>query len=118
MYSTSLLYCDARLASWKSRALTAAMKLMFKFKHFFNGYLDGIDDNNERRTTRLTVGPIYNLDYPNSSRFLKSSAYVLRNEWNNLPSSFRNFEDYELFRLSIKRYYKESEEAENNVNVQ
>lgn len=37
-YNTSLLYKDARLASWKIRALAAAMKLMFKFKHSTNDY--------------------------------------------------------------------------------
>lgn len=63
MYRTSLLYRDARLARWKCSVLTAAMKLMFKFKHSLYGHLDG-NDNNDRRTTRLTVGPIFNLDYP------------------------------------------------------
>lgn len=113
IYSTSLLYCDARLASWKTRALTAAMKMMFKFKYFSNDFIDRNDDNIEQRLTRVTAGPTFSLAYPNSTRYLKSTASTVRAEWNNLPSSFRKFEDFELFKLSIKRYYKKKWEAEN-----
>lgn len=113
-YRTSLLYRDARLANWKCRALTAAMKLMFKFKNYFSDSLDGTVGNSPHRTTRQNMGPVFCVDKPNSTRFLKSTAYSLRAEWNTLPSSIRNINDFELFKMTIKRYYKEKWEEENN----
>lgn len=116
-YRTSLLYRDARLASWRCRALTAAMKLMFKFKDYFSASTDGTTEDPTYRSTRQSMGPIFCIDRPNSTRFLKSTAYSLRTEWNNLPSSFRNLNDSELFKLTIKRYYKEKWEEENSLET-
>lgn len=62
------------------------------------------------------MGPVYGIDHPNSTRFLKSTAYTLRNEWNNLPSAFRNMEDCDLFKMSVKRYYTERWEEENGTD--
>lgn len=86
---------------------------MFKFKYLFKDYQDGNEDNLDRKLTRLTTGSVYSLDHPNSTRFLKSIAYTLRTEWNDLPSSFRNIGDFEHFKSSIKRYYKVKWEEAN-----
>lgn len=113
-----MLYKDARLASWRIRALAAAMKLMFKFKRFSVDFNDGSGNNTmEHRVTRSTLGPTFNLAHPNSTRYLKSTAYLLRTEWNNLPYSYRHFEDYELFKLSISNFYKEKLESMNTSNI-
>lgn len=112
-YSTVLLHRDARLASWRARALTAAMRLMFKFKLS----LEVVAQDGSRAMTRSSMGSQFNIEHPNSSRFLKSISYLLRTEWNSLPASFRNFDDTELFNMSIKRFYKEKWESENNEEL-
>lgn len=101
-YNTNLLHKDARLASWKARALTASMRLMFKFKYYLYDNMDGSDDNNDVQViTTSNMDFIFNVDRPNSTRFLRSFSYKLRSEWNNLPTSFRNFDDFEMFKLSV-----------------
>lgn len=118
-YSTVLLHRDARLASWRARALTAAMRLMFKFKEYtVFTTSDMINQNEDKALTRSNLGYLFNIDHPNSTRFLKSISYSLRNEWNYLPASFRNFDDLELFKMSVKRFYKEKEDNENNNMTQ
>lgn len=51
-------------------------------------------------------GPIFKLEHPNSNRYLNSTSYLLRNEWNKLPYSIRIIDDYEHFRLVIKRFMR------------
>lgn len=115
-YDTVLLHRDARLATWKKRALTSAMKLMFKYKFDINNLVDRVDV--EASVTRSLAGPIFSLDHPNSQRFIDSSSYYLRVEWNKLPLSLRCIDDYEHFSLAIKRHYRESEHVENSsINV-
>lgn len=104
MYSSELVHRDARLETLKVRALTAAMKLMFKFKFNEDNLMEPIND--ERIATRSNRGPIFKLDYPNSNRFLNLTAYQLRKEWNKLPYSIRHIQDYDHFKMVIKRYFK------------
>lgn len=114
-YSTTLFHRDARLASWKARALTASMRFVFKFKLIDNTN-DKFDNSVDQITTRSNIGYKFNIEHPNSSRYLKSTSYILRTEWNNLPTSYRNFDDFELFKLTVKRHYKEKWESEKFRN--
>lgn len=89
------------------RALTSAMKLMFKYK---------FDDSNliGRRPettafTRSQAGPIFRLDMPNSQRFINSTSYLLNSEWNNLPLALRSIDDYAHFSMAVRRHFKESQ---------
>lgn len=67
-----MVHMDAQLETWKVRALTAAMKLMFKIKFNENNLVEPI--NGERVSTRSSRGPILRLDHPNSNRFLNSTS--------------------------------------------
>lgn len=62
MYRTEQLHRDARLETWKVRALTAAMKLMFKYKFNTSNLREGVE--NEGRVTRALMGPIFRLEHP------------------------------------------------------
>lgn len=101
MYDSELLHRDARLETWKVRALTAAMKLMFKFK-FSRDYVVE-STGGDQINTRGNRGPIFKMEHPNSNRFLNSTSYLLRSEWNKLPYSIRSIDDYEHFKMVIKR---------------
>lgn len=103
LYSTAQLHMHARLETWKVRALTAAMKMMFKYKFSPDNLREVNDDN--RALTRTSSGPIFKIDQPNSS-FLKSTAYLLRKEWNELPVRIRTIDDPEHFKMVIKRYMR------------
>lgn len=83
------------------------MKMMYMFTFYINANMDGTDIDISHVSTRSNSGPIFNIEHPNSMRFLKSISYVLRSEWNSLPNSFRNFEDFEPFKLSIKIFCNE-----------
>lgn len=62
--------------------------MMYKFKYYLN-------DNGMYMDTDIghVSAPIFNVEHSNSTIVLKSISYVLRAEWNSLPSSFRNSED-------------------------
>lgn len=99
LYNTKQLHKDANLASWEVRALIAASRLMFKYK-FFPSFIE-----QPRPGTRLPNGPIFKLARPNSKRFINSVSYRFRHILNEFPSSIRNFDDQELFNLSVKRHF-------------
>lgn len=104
LYETELLHWDARLATWWLRALTSAMQLMFKYK--FDCSLLAIRTDENVVSTRSQRGPVFHTVFPRSERFAKSTAYLLYTEWNTLPLTIRMINDYEHFKLVIKRYYK------------
>lgn len=115
LYSTAQLHRDARLETWKMRARTAALKLMLKYKFNPDNLREVTDD--DRAKTRTNVGPIFKIDQPGSSRFANSTAYILRKEWNELPVGVRTIDDFEHFKMVIKRYMKgEYHDGFNPIN--
>lgn len=58
LYNTVMLHKDARLANWKARALTASMRLMFKFKYYLN---ENVDHMNTTSEVRSQLGLVWDL---------------------------------------------------------
>lgn len=110
-----MLHRDARMATWKARALTAAMRLMYKYK--YDSDLLVVRDDVNTIGTRSQRGPVFHIDFPNSERYIRSTAYLLYTEWNNLPLELRNIEDYEYFRMMIKKHYKGSLQTSDGAEI-
>lgn len=68
--------------------------------------------------TRASIGPILALEYPRSNKFMNSTSYRLRKEWNELPRNLRQIEDYEHFKMSLKRQYREESERVDSTPVE
>lgn len=115
MYDINLLHRDARLATWKKRALTSAMKLMFKYKFDHNNLAEVRAET--IAVTRSQAGPLFSLDMPNSQRFVNCTSYYLRTEWNKLPLSLRCINDYIHFSMAVKRHFSDILVAEMLVVV-
>lgn len=75
---------------------------MFKYKFDASNLV-------ERRTedSAETRSPIFKLEMPNRDRFINSTAYLLKQEWYNLPLSIRSVDDYENFKMIIKRFFRD-----------
>lgn len=87
------------------RALTSAMRLMFKYKFIEENMVQRrVDD---MAITRSQTGPIFVLDFPRSQSFINSTAYSLKAEWNKLPLFLRSIDDYEHFRRAVGRYFRD-----------
>lgn len=124
MHNTKSLHKEARLATWEVRARLAGTRLMFKYKglpeHLHTpGMRSLIYDGPSRNTaiqTRASLGPILHLDFPHSNKYIGSTSYRLRQEWNSLPKHLRQIDDFEHFKLATKRYFREKEDILDNSN--
>lgn len=65
LYSTELLHSDAKVATWRKRALTSAIKLIFKYKFDANNMVDR--DLNRWTITRSQEDPLFKIDFPRKS---------------------------------------------------
>lgn len=99
--NTKILHKEARLASWECRALAQSCRLMFKYK----GNKDFLSIG--KPGTRANSGPIFCIDRPATKKFVCTTAYEFRQEWNNLPAHIRIVDDQQHFNLIIKRYFRE-----------
>lgn len=73
---------------------------MFKYKLNIDNLVDRRGVTNVE--THSQGGPLFKLDIQKSHRFCNS--YMLKNQWNKLPASLRNIEDYNHFKMVRKRY--------------
>lgn len=103
---------------------------MFKYKYISsyiledrsgqqdNSFIQGNNNNNNSRqqgmVTRLQGRPMFKQERPGSSRYLKSTTYTLRKEWNLLPLSIRRLDDYVLCKYAIKRHFRGMSDIENS----
>lgn len=99
-FNTKLLHKEARLASWECRALAQACRLMFKYKYDKDNLMLG------KPGTRSQSGPLFHIDRPNSKKFISTTSYLFRSQWNSLPPHVRIIDDKEHFNLAIKRLYR------------
>lgn len=121
-FDTKILHREARLATWEVRARLAGSRLMFKYKHYpeylqvsrLSDATQGSQLQAPNMLTRASAGPILAVEYPRSNKFLNSTSYRLRREWNELPRNLRQIDDYEHFKLSLKRYYREEFERDDS----
>lgn len=67
----------------------------------------GSNERNEGVITRSQSGPIFAVDRPASNRFLRSTTFCLRSEWNVVT---RRLNEFVLFKYAVKRHH-------NNPNV-
>lgn len=100
----SILHTNARLADWRTRAMIALNKLMFKFKNIS----DCVEDSRDRPRTRLNEGVVIHLSKPRNNVYLNSVSYIGRTSWNKLPSSIRNLTDIETFGMKVKKLHTNS----------
>lgn len=100
-----------RLASWESRALAQACRLMVKYKYD----RDSLSIGNSGK--RMQGGPIFKIDRPMTKKFICTTAYKFKNEWNKLPAHIRIIDDREHFNMVIKRYFFNMYLGENTTGI-
>lgn len=100
---TSILHSDARLADWKSRAMIALNKLMFKYKSDPE-WIEGLKD---RPRTRQNEGLVMCINKPRNNGYLNSVSYIGRSCWNKLPAEIRNSIDMVSFSRKVKKLHTE-----------
>lgn len=98
-YSTNELHRESKLISWEYRTRISIVRLIFKHKYNEDLLATNTD-------TRLHGGPVFSMDRPRSDYYRRSISYESRRLWNALPVDIRNIDDYNMFKLRIKRYYK------------
>lgn len=98
-FNTRILHKESRLADWETRARLSSCRLMFKYK-FDEEFIEC-----NRSNTRAHDGPIFKQEQPSSVNFVKSPTYIFRKEWNSLPSMIRVTNDYDRFKILLKRHY-------------
>lgn len=75
-YDTKLLHKEANLANWETRTHIVLNRLMFKYKYNENF----VDDR--RLHTGSHGGTLFKLERPNSTHFIRSLSYSIRQSWN------------------------------------
>lgn len=98
-YNTVDLHREANLLNWEYRARISVCRLIYKHKYNEELLASGND-------TRLHEGPVFSMDRPRSEYYKRSVSYESRRLWNTLPGDIRNIDDYNVFKLRIKGYYR------------
>lgn len=55
--------------------------------------------------SRLQSGPIFKIDRPSIKKFISTTAFKFRYEWNKLPTNERVIDDQMHFNMVIKQYF-------------
>lgn len=108
--STKLAYIDKR------RAVDILKIFHRKVYKFHSAELSAYDYckflvilNNQHHSgvssTRARMAPIIQTDTPLNEGIRKSLLFYGASLWNNLPSEIRNLEDFDTFKVAVKRHY-------------
>lgn len=99
LYDTNQLHVEGNIEKWETRAKASLCKLIFKYKHNEDYVVSG-------RGTRMHDGPIFEIDFPKTDWFARSTSTICRKEWNTLPSHIRLINTAHEFKNAIKRHYR------------